>query len=75
MLKLARNALAEIGTFIAQNGKEIKWVYTDYLHQLQQREGLRLGNRLTAAHLAWHKQKMKVNLAAQTLSDSVADAL
>jgi hypothetical protein len=75
MLKLMRNALAELGTFVAPNGKLIKWVYIDQLHQIQQREGLRLGNRLTTAHLAWQKQKMKVNLAAQTFSDSVADAV
>ena len=38
-------------------------------------EGLRPGNKVRAAHICWEKQKMKVNLAAQVLSSSVADAL
>ena len=38
-------------------------------------EGLRLGNKLRAAHIKWKQQKMTVNLAAQTFSSSVAGAL
>ena len=45
------------------------------LQKLQDQEGLRLGNKLRAAHIQWWQQKMKVNLAAQALSSSVADAL
>ena len=33
------------------------------------------GNKLTARHISWTKQKLKVNIAAQMLSSSVADAL
>ena len=49
--------------------------YIENLHNLQQEEGLRAGNKLRSAHIEWQRQKMKVNLAAQTLSSSVADAL
>ena len=35
---------------------------------------LRAGNKLHERHIQWTKQKMKVKLAAQTLSSSVADA-
>jgi len=42
------------------------------LHQLQQNDNLRLANKLKT-HVNWFKQKMKVNLAEQTLSSSVAN--
>jgi len=41
----------------------------------QENIGLNLANKLTAKHMAWKKNVMKVKLAAQTLSSSVADAL
>lgn len=34
-----------------------------------------MANKLRSAHIKWHRQKMKVNLAAQPLSSSVSDAL
>lgn len=37
--------------------------------------GLNLANKLIATHMEWKKNIMKVKLAAQTLSSSVADAL
>ena len=43
--------------------------------KLQEEEGLRLGTRLTQAHINWKTQKMKVNLAVQVFSQSVANAL
>ncbi len=75
MLKLMRNLLADKGTVLNATADEIKWDFLIKLEQLQKREGLRLGNKLTQRHIKWDKQKMKVNVAAQTLSSSVADAL
>lgn len=40
----------------------------------QENIGLNLANKLTATHMEWKKNIMKVKLAAQTLSSSVADA-
>lgn len=74
MLKLARNTFAT-RIMKDENGDDIKWEYIERLHQLQQREGLRAGNRLKTTHIQWEKQKMKVNLAAQVISSSVADSL
>ena len=74
MLKLIRNTMATQVMYDGE-GRPIKWSYIERLHELQQNEGLRAGNKLRSAHIAWQKQKMKVNLAAQTLSASVADAL
>ena len=75
MLKLIRNYLASGAEIKDQSGGIIKWSYIAELHKLQAAEGLRLGNKLRGAHIDWTKAKMKVNLAAQTLSSSVADAI
>ena len=75
MLKLMRNCLASYGILVDETGSKINWNYVEQLHKLQQAEGLRLGNKLRSSHMMWSKQKMKVNIAAQTLSASVADAI
>ena len=75
MLKLLRNCLASYGILFDETGSKINWNYVEQLHKLQQAEGLRLGNKLRSSHMMWSKQKMKVNIAVQTLSASVADAI
>ena len=75
MIKLVRNCLGDMGLLVDSTGQPIQWAHIAALHQLQESEGLRLGNKLKSSHIEWRKQKMKVNLAAQTLSTSVADAL
>ena len=75
MLKLIRNSLGTGGVFIDQDGNKILWQYFVELQKLQDEEGLRLGNKLKLVHIKWQQQKMKVNLAAQTFSTSVADAI
>ena len=75
MLKLVRNNWAILGVIYDGDGKEIKWEYLVKLHELQESEGVHMANKLRSAHINWHQQKMKVNLAAQSLSSSVADAL
>lgn len=51
----------------------IRWEYFTKLHSIQVNEGLHLSNKLR--HIEYHKQKMKVKLAVQIFSSSVADAL
>lgn len=75
MLKLARNALAEMGVFLNKDGEKISWEYIKKLSQYQDRIGLHLANKLSSAHINWQKSKMKVKLAAQVFSRSIADAL
>ncbi|KAG1655031.1 DNA transposase THAP9 [Nymphon striatum] len=75
MLKLVRNTLGDGGIIVDDCDKKIFWKYIDNLHKLQDNEGLRLGNKLKTPHIRWRQQKMKVNLAAQTFSSSVADAI
>ena len=75
MLKLVRNTLGEGGILYDRDGGKIQWQYLVELEEFQHQEGLRLGNKLRMAHIKWKQQKMKVNLAAQAFSSSVADAI
>ena len=75
MLKLIRNTLGDSGTLHDKDGNTISWQYLVELQKLQEKESLRLGNKLKLSHIQWWQQKMKVNLAAQTFSASVADAI
>ena len=75
MLKLLRNTLGSYGILIDSDGNEICWKYIVELQKLQDNEGLRLGNKLKLSHIKWEQQKVKVDLAAQAFSPSVADAI
>lgn len=75
MLKLVRNTFGEKQVLLDPNGCEIRWDFITKLEELQNSEGLHLGNKLRKAHIHFFKQKMKVRLAVQLLSTSVADAL
>lgn len=75
MVKLIRNTLGEKKVLIDMNGNEINWRYIEQLNDIQESEGLHLGNKLRSSHVNFFKQKMKVKLATQTLSKSVADAI
>jgi hypothetical protein len=75
MLKLMRNTLAEKGILCDKDGKQIRWKHIVDLHELQDAEGLKAANKLKRSHIEWYQQKMKVSLAAQTLSRSVASSL
>ena len=74
MVKLVKNTFADGGILHDEVGNEIRWKYLSDLRTLQEEEGLRLANKLKSSHLCWQKQKMKDNLAAQSLSSRVADA-
>ena len=75
MIKLVRNTMSDWKIFKDKDGNTIKWEFLEELHKLQESEGLHLANKLRTSHIKWKPQKMKVNLAAQALSSSVADAL
>lgn len=76
MLKLdLRNTLGACKILIDNNGEEIQWRYLVELHKLQTVERFSLGNKLSLRHINYIKQKIKVKLAAQLLSKSIADAL
>ena len=69
-----RNTFGKWGTLVSRDGGKISWQFLVELH-IEDTEGLRLANKLKKTHIKWKQQKMKVNLAAQALSSSVANAL
>ncbi|EFN70574.1 THAP domain-containing protein 9, partial [Camponotus floridanus] len=75
MLKLLRNTLGDYKCIVNSKGQMIKWDHIVALHELQQNEGLHLGNKLRQQHIQYHKKKMNVRFAAQVCSASVANAL
>jgi hypothetical protein len=75
ILKLFRNMLQSYRYLKDDQNQVIAWDHIVRLNNLQQSHGLKLANKLTDRHIFFENQKMKVCLAAQTLSSSVANAL
>lgn len=71
----AHNLFTELKILMDDNGNIIRWDYLSMLNNLQVKEGLHLGNKLRTPHIEYYKQKMKVKLAVQVFSASVADVL
>jgi len=74
-VKLIRNTFAEKGVLLDDRNEEINFNYLRKLNELQEKEGLHLCNKINKRHINFFKQKMKVKLATQLLSKSVAEAL
>ncbi|GBN60302.1 DNA transposase THAP9 [Araneus ventricosus] len=75
MVRLVRNCLASKGSIFDDQNRMVRWDFIAKLHELQKKEGLHLANKLQTRHIQWQREKMKVNLATQVFSKSVADAL
>ncbi|CAH1981929.1 unnamed protein product [Acanthoscelides obtectus] len=75
MIKLVRNTFGSQKYLIDQDGNQIDWNFLSKLVDTQYSEGLHLGTKITVRHLQFVREKMKVKIATQTLSKSVADAL
>ena len=75
MIKLLRNAWAEYNEFVWPGHGVAKWKYIVDLHYLQTEHDLRAGNKLSKQHVQFKNKIMKVSLAAQVFSKSIADAL
>ena len=58
MLKLTLSSFAD------SKGEKVRRMYFQNLHTLQEKQGLKLGNRLSNSHLQFEKHKMNVTLAA-----------
>ncbi|EZA49484.1 THAP domain-containing protein [Ooceraea biroi] len=74
MLKLMRNAISK-ENITDKDGNIISWTFLKELVNLQNVEKLHVANKIRKRHVQFFNEKMKVNLAAQTLSNLVADAL
>lgn len=68
MLKLVRNSFASKKIFLNKNNEKIEWKYVNRLQEIQ----IRTENKLTNRHINFRNQIMKVKLASQLLSNSVA---
>lgn len=75
MMKLLRNNLEAKKVFFDGYGDSIKWKYFVELNDIQNREGVHLGNKITDRHINFKNEKMKVFLVTQLFSNSVADAM
>ena len=75
VIKLLRNSLASGEDMFDGEGNLISWDHVVQLNKYQNEMGLSAGTKLTDAHIRWFEDKMRVKLAAQTLSKSVGDAL
>jgi len=76
MLKLVRNFIAQIGeVYLSGFIQPALWTHWIALNDFQASVNFRFGNRLTDKHIHFENFIMKVGLAAQTLSNSVADAM
>lgn len=67
--------LAQLGSFMDNEGNIIKWSHIEQLQNLQTEEGLNVADKLTTNHLKFEKHNMNMRLAAQTFSSSVANAI
>lgn len=74
-IKLIRNAFGELRVFFDSLSRKIDYYYLEALYNLQENKGLHLANKIKKPHIFFQKQKMKVKLATQLFSSSVADAL
>jgi hypothetical protein len=75
LIKLARNTLGDLQLLFTEDGRSIEWKFICELEKLQSAESLHLANKITKEHVQFSKKKMRVYLATQVLSASVADAI
>ena len=73
-LKIVRNMLEAYYSVQSERGV-IQWSHFVRLHEVQHDQGLHFANKLSRRHIQFKKQIMKVALAAQTVSSSVAKAM
>lgn len=73
MLKLIRRYFAYHE--LHYKGNPIKWELIETLARKQDNDNFELGNKLSRDHINFKEAPMKVSLAAETISNSVADSL
>lgn len=73
IMKLLRTAIAE--TCLETREGLVNWDLITHIHSSQEDEGLKMANKLTREHIDYHRSKMKVRLAVQVLSSSVAKSI
>lgn len=74
MLKLIRNHLAKNKIFYDSSGLPIEWKYFEKLVELKDKENF-VCHKMTKQHINFSQHSMKVFLAAETFSRSVAQSM
>lgn len=74
MEKLVRSALGDKKTMFDKHDKKIEWQNFVDLVEFR-KKGFALTHKMNQKHLYFHRRRMKVDLATQTLSTSVADSM
>lgn len=74
MLKLIRNALASKKCLIDADGNSIKWDSFEKLVEFGKTNMFDITHKLNQKHMQWNRRIMKVDIAAQTLSNTTANA-
>jgi hypothetical protein len=74
MVKLLRNLLGDWGILYDKDSNIINCNFFKFLVALQEQYGLQAASQLRNKHINDQKEKMKVKLAVQTLSDSTTDS-
>lgn len=81
MVKFIRNTLGDYGVLYDADDKPIEWKYFKDLVTLQEDEKIHLATKIRCRHINYYnyyyytKEIMKVRLATQVFSNSVADTL
>ena len=74
-VKLLRNLLYEYKSVALPAAGVVGWEYIERHYSTQKTSKLSLSNKLARAHIDFRNQKMKVKLAVQVFSNSVASSL
>lgn len=64
MFKLGRNSIGDIGKLFDAEGNTVEWKFIDSLHQLQEKEGLHLENKLRTSHIQYKKKKNECEIGS-----------
>lgn len=73
--KLIRNTIASKEIMIDGRNGQIKWEYFVELEKCSRENGFVIVNKMNRKHIEWQQRKMKVRIAVETLSASVADSM
>lgn len=75
MVKLIRNTFQAYEILVDKDGNKLQWQYLIELNKIQENEKFHLSNKLRHRHINFQNQRMKVKLATQLFSLSVAEAM
>lgn len=75
VVKLIRGILAKRKVLFDSQGNKIKWEYFVHLVRFNDKRNLGFVHKMTAAHIGWSSNPMKVILAVQTFSATNANAM